>query len=80
MDTIIPYLFFIYTFIVSWICIMNYDTILKMSTSKRTALCSMSLFISIVVFVGVSTIYHFETNEDDFKSKISNFMTTAHIF
>lgn len=72
MNAIIPYVFFLYMFILTWIIMLNYPTIEKFTNSKLTCISFISITISLFVFVGVATLYHFETKDDEFKDKIKD--------
>lgn len=71
MNAILPYIFFLYMFISSWILLMNYKTIREFSSSERSAVAFISLCLSIYTFVGVATMYHMEHLHDDCKELIN---------
>lgn len=70
MNPIIPYLFFIYIFISTWIVLLNYDEIKKFSSSMVFCNAYISIVIGLFVFVGVATLYNLETRGDNYKNKI----------
>lgn len=57
-------------FISTWIIMMNYDNIKEFCSNKRTCYGFISITIALFTFIGVATIYHFETKEDEYKEKI----------
>lgn len=72
MNVIIPYLFFIYMFIVTWVILLNYETIDSLTSNKIQCFTFISLTISLFTFVGVATLYNLETNPEDFKENIKD--------
>lgn len=72
MNAIVPYVFFFYMFISTWIIMMNYDKIKDFSSSQRTCYAFISITIALFAFVGVATLYHCETKEDEYKEKIKD--------
>ena len=72
MNAIIPYVFFIYMFIATWIIMMNYDKINEFSSSKKVCYGFISITIALFTFIGAATLYHFETKEDEYKVKIKD--------
>jgi fucose 4-O-acetylase-like acetyltransferase len=74
MEPIIPYIFFIYVFIVTWWLLMNYETIKEFSSSMRECNGFISITVAIFVFVGVATLYNIDTRDEDYKEKINAMM------
>ena len=65
-----PYLFFLYMFISTWILLMNKDSIERNSSSKRVYFGFISTTVAIFAFVGVATLYHVEHQNEDYKELI----------
>lgn len=80
MHAIIPYVFFIYIFLVTWICLYNYETIMNFSKNKAYGFGFISLVIACVAYVGVATLYYLETDECDFAKKIDDANLDLSIF
>lgn len=74
MNPIIPYIFFLYIFIITWVIIKNYDLIKSVSKSKLQLVATISLLISSVVFVGLCTIYYIDCHyyNEDFEKKFED--------
>lgn len=72
MNAIIPYVFFLYMFILTWIIMMNYESIKKFTDSNTTCIAFISIVISLFVFVGVATLYNLETRGEDYHEKIKD--------
>lgn len=70
MDPIVPYIFFIYVFIVTWWLLMNYETIKEFSSSMRSCNGFIAITVAIFVFVGVATLYNIESKEESKKRNI----------
>lgn len=70
MNATLPYIFFLYMFISTWILVMNYKNIRNFSSSERSAVAFISLSVAIYSFVGVATVYHMEHMHDDCKELI----------
>lgn len=67
----IPYFFFIYIFISSWIMMMNYDTIKSFSSSEVTCNGFISLSIAILAFIGSAILYNIDNRDCDYHEKIN---------
>lgn len=72
MNAVVPYIFFIYIFLVTWIMLMNYERILDFSSGKRSCFAFISIIIALVTFVGIATIYNIESRDEDYKEKIKD--------
>lgn len=72
MEAIVPYIFFIYMFIITWIMLMNYDKIKSFSSSDRVSIGFISITIALFSFIGAAIIYRRETNVEDFRHKIKD--------
>lgn len=72
MNAIIPYIFFIYIFILTWIVMMNYDNIKTFTKDQLSTVTFISLLISIFVFVAVATLYNIESKNENYKEKIKD--------
>lgn len=72
MNAAVPYVFFIYIFILTWIIMMNYDKIKEFTSSERSRISFISVTISLFVFVGVATIYNLESRGENYKEKIKD--------
>lgn len=80
MNPIVPYIFFVYIFIATWIIMMNYDNIKMASSSKTISIAYVSIAIATVVFVGVATLYNIESKDEDYKEKIKYIRPQVGIF
>lgn len=74
MDIIVPYIFFLYMFISTWIVMMNYEKINNFSSSRTVCVAFISLTIAMFTFLGVATLYHKETKKENFKKNIDEFL------
>jgi len=70
MEAFLPYLFFIYMFIATYIILMNYDKIKNFSSNMRYCNAFISIVIALFVFVGVATVYNLENRNENYKEKI----------
>ena len=68
----IPYFFFLYMFISSWIMMMNYDKIKSFSSSMRTCNGFISLSIAIFAFVGSAMLYNIDNRDSDYYENIKD--------
>lgn len=66
----VPYFFFLYTFIVTWIMLMNYDQIKKFSSSMRTCNGFISISIASFIFIGTAMIYNIDNRNEDYHKRI----------
>ncbi len=60
MNNRTPFIYFIITFVISMYCIKNIDTFRKMHTSDVKMYLTMSLIISIIVFIMAAADYYCE--------------------
>lgn len=67
----IPYFFFLYIFITTWIMMMNYDNIKVITSSMRTCNGFISLSIAIFAFVGAAMIYNIDNRHEEYHEKIN---------
>lgn len=72
MNAIVPYIFFIYMFILTWVLLLNYDKIKSFSSSDRISIGFVALTIGLFAFIGAAAIYHRETREDEFREKMKD--------
>lgn len=72
MDAFVPYIFFIYMFIITWVLLLNYDEIKSFSSSDRISIGTISITIALFAFIGAAVLYHGETKKDEFKEKIKD--------
>lgn len=80
MDIIVPYVFFIYMFIATWLLMMNYETIKGTCSSRRIAIGYVSVAIALFVFVGVAVLYNIDSSEEDYKEKTKMIKPNVSIF
>lgn len=80
MNAIVPYVFFLYMFILTWIIMMNYNDIKKFTDSDRTCIAFISITISLFVFVGVATLYNLESKDENYKEKIKDVCLDFNVF
>lgn len=80
MDIIIPYVFFLYMFISTWLIMMNYETIKESCSNRRLAIGYVSITIAIFVFVGVAVIYNIDSSEEDYKEKTLRIKPNVSLF
>ena len=72
MEPVVPYIFFVYIFIITWILLLNYDKIKSFSSSDRVSIGTISITIALFAFIGVAVLYHGEIKENEFKDKIKD--------
>jgi hypothetical protein len=74
MNAIVPYIFFIYVFIVTWWILLHYKTIKEFSSTMIMCNAFISITIAIFVFVGVATIYHIEHKNENYEQLIDDIL------
>lgn len=82
MDKHLPFLLSILTFILVWAGLLQFSYIESVSINKPIAYATFSLYVAIIMFVILGSIYRFEninmTNEElknEFSYKYDNFFT-----
>lgn len=78
MNAAVPYVFFVYVFIVTWWLLLNYEAIQKFCSTKRIAIAFVSITIAIFVFIGVATVYNLENKDCNYKEKINEIIPNCH--
>uniref|UniRef100_A0A6C0BCV7 Uncharacterized protein n=1 Tax=viral metagenome TaxID=1070528 RepID=A0A6C0BCV7_9ZZZZ len=72
MNALVPYIFFLYMFVGSWILLMNYKKILNFSKTERSCCAFICTSLAIFSFIGAATIYHLENLDSNFKELIKD--------
>lgn len=70
----VPYFFSLYIFIMTYVMMMNYDTIKDFSSSMRTCNGFIALSIALVTFAGLASIYNIDNRNCDYHEKINELM------
>lgn len=66
----LPYFFFLYMFVSTWVMMMNYDKIKGMSSSPQICYGFISITIGLLAFIGSAALYNIDNKECDYHEKI----------
>lgn len=70
----IPYFSFLYMFIVTYVLMMNYESIKDFSSSMKICNSFIALSIALVAFVGTAMVYNIDNRESNYHERIQELM------